>query len=91
MDGFECSTIGVAYNFNPETGQVVLLFTLHDDDNTVVAWMHMPVEKAVMYAMSVTARTFEAKQIEDEVQNTPLDDRPEKIKAIHERLYRGAN
>ena len=92
MDGIECSTIGVAYSFHPETGAVVLLFTMHDDENNVVAWMHMPVETATNYTMSVAARTFEAKQLEDEVQGTPMDDRPAKIKSIHEeRLYSGTN
>lgn len=81
----EGNNVSVALRMGEVDGVVRVIIAIHEDDEET-AWVAVHSEVAAKVAMALAARATEARQLELEIEAIPLDDRPEKLQKIWNRL-----
>jgi hypothetical protein len=84
-----CKGVGIGTTLNPESGEVGVMLSLHDEDGDDHArgWIVLEPQRAVEISMALMARASEAHRMLEEIMNTPMDDRPAKVAQIVARLH----
>jgi hypothetical protein len=88
-----CKGVGLGLTLDPETGEVVVVLSLHDgdamsDDASIIV---LTPQRAAEVAMSLLARASTGQEMINEIEGTPMDDRPAAIARIVERLHSEKN
>lgn len=84
-----CKGVGVGLTVNPEDGQVGVMLSLHDeeDDKDARGFIVLPVDRAAEIAAGMMMRASEGRQLQAEIENTPMDDRPAAVQRIVDRMH----
>jgi len=88
-----CKGVGIGLKLDPTDGEVVVVLSLHDDEDAddAAGIILLTPERAAQLSMSMMVQATTAQNITEEVMSTPMDDRPAKVAEIVERLNRGMN
>ena len=84
-----CKGVGVGLTLNPEDGEVAIILSLHDEEETdeAIGVIALPPERAAEVGLSLMARAAEGQSLISEILSTPMDDRDATIARIVERLH----
>lgn len=88
-----CRGVGVGLTLNPDDGEVGIILSLHDEEETddATGFIVLPPERAAEIGLSMLARASEGQGILVEIMSAPPDDRKEVIARIVERLHGSLN
>lgn len=88
-----CRGVGVGITLNPEDGAAGVMLSLHDEegDDDAESFILLTPERAVEISMALMARASEVHKLLEEIQGTPMDDRPAAIARVVDRLHGPTN
>ena len=88
-----CKGVGVGITLNPESGDVGVMLSLHDEeaDDDARGFIILTPERAVEIGLGMLSRAADVHKMVEEIMSTPMDDRPAKIASIVERMHGPAN
>jgi hypothetical protein len=84
------NNVSVSLRMGEFDGDVKVIIGIHDGDEET-AWVAIPSEIAAKVSLALALRANEAKHLEMEIADIPMDDRPEKLQKIWNRLNSQAN
>ena len=87
--GMFCKGVGVGLTISPESYEAGVILSLHIEEGAEdpEAFIVLPANKAADIAASMLARAHEAMALEAEVNAVPLDDRPEAMQKVLDRIH----
>ena len=84
------NNVSVSLRMGEFDGDVKVILGIHDDDEET-AFIAIPWQIAAQVSVALAARAVEGQALEAEIQAIPMDDRPEKLPHIWDRLNSQAN
>ena len=87
----EAASLGVALSINPVNECVSVMLTFENTEGEIVAWTMLDPSVAGKIAISLMAQAHDAYHAQQEIDSTPMDDRPQTVERVVQRLTAGSN